>query len=103
MGREFRDWEGEFEYEIGQSINSMLDEGWSKTRLAKLLRAKARELLPPKQKKRIIDPFKVSDKELSELPEDIQRQVRAIRRTAEIAKGALDRVSKQGGGNSSAG
>lgn len=88
-----KDYDGEFEYDVGSAVDNLIEQGWSKTRLAKMLREKARELCPPKPKKRIINPFKVTDKELSELPEDIQRQVRAIRRTAKICNGVL---KKQG-------
>jgi hypothetical protein len=69
---------GLFEYHVGIAIEELIEQGWSKEKVARFLREKAGEL-DPRTRTKTINPFTVTDEELSKLPEDIQKKVRAIR------------------------
>ncbi len=80
-----------FNYYIEDKIEELKDtEGWADSKIAYYLRDLAQSLDPKgrKAKKITIDPLKISDKELSKFPENIQDKVNKIREKFALFKEA---------------
>ncbi len=70
-----------FDFYIEGGIENLRNEGWSDKKIALCLRNMAQELSPRKikSKKITINPLKISDEEISKLPQDIKNKIKKIK------------------------